>query len=62
MSRGAPVWYEILWRCLLPFAWLRLWWRGIAEPGYRRHIAERFGRYPPLPGNQRVIWGKTTLL
>jgi 3-deoxy-D-manno-octulosonic-acid transferase len=27
---------------LLPF---RLWWRGRREPGYRRHIGERFGRY-----------------
>lgn len=56
MSRGAPIWYELLWRCLLPFAWLRLWWRGIAEPGYRRNIAERFGRYPPRSDDRPTIW------
>lgn len=56
MSRAAPIWYELLWRCLLPFAWLRLWWRGIAEPGYRRNIAERFGRYPPRSDDRPTIW------
>ena len=56
MSRGAPIWYELLWRCLLPFAWLRLWWRAIAEPGYRRNIAERFGRYPPRSDDRPTIW------
>ena len=30
---------------LLPFVLLRLWWRGRREPGYRRRIGERFGRY-----------------
>ncbi len=31
---------------MLPFALVRLWWRGLREPGYRRHIAERLGVYP----------------
>lgn len=38
--------YTLLWRLILPFALLRLWWRGRAEPLYRRHMAERLGRYP----------------
>ena len=29
----------------LPFVPLKLWWRGRREPGYRRAIGERFGRY-----------------
>jgi 3-deoxy-D-manno-octulosonic-acid transferase len=47
MIAAAPWWYETLWRIALPFALLRLWWRGRREPGYRSHIGERLGRYPP---------------
>ncbi|MBI3285133.1 MAG: lipid IV(A) 3-deoxy-D-manno-octulosonic acid transferase [Burkholderiales bacterium] len=38
--------YSFVWGLSLPFALLRLWWRGRQEPGYRRHIAERLGFYP----------------
>ncbi len=47
--------YSLFWWCLLPFALLRLWWRGRREPGYRAHIGERLGRYDgaaPAP----LIW------
>jgi 3-deoxy-D-manno-octulosonic-acid transferase len=37
--------YTLLWHLVLPFVPLRLWWRGRREPGYRKHIDERFGRY-----------------
>ena len=37
--------YSLLWWCLLPFAFLRLLWRSRREPGYRQHLAERFGFY-----------------
>jgi len=37
--------YTVLLRLALPFLLARLWWRGRREPGYRRHIGERFGRY-----------------
>ncbi|MEF9384152.1 lipid IV(A) 3-deoxy-D-manno-octulosonic acid transferase [Ralstonia solanacearum species complex bacterium KE056] len=37
--------YRLLWRALLPFALLRLWWRGRKEPGYRQHVGERLGFY-----------------
>ena len=47
--------YSLLWWCLLPFALLRLWWRGRREPGYRLHIAERLGRYDK-PAPSRLIW------
>lgn len=38
--------YSLIWGLSLPFALLRLWWRGRQEPGYRQHIAERLGFYP----------------
>jgi 3-deoxy-D-manno-octulosonic-acid transferase len=37
--------YSLLWWVVLPVALLRLWWRGLREPGYRRHIGERLGFY-----------------
>ena len=56
MSARAPLWYELLWRLVLPVALLRLWWRGRKEPGYRQHLGERLGRYPALPDARPVIW------
>ena len=47
--------YTLLLCLLLPAALLRLWWRGRTEPGYRRHLGERFGRYP-APRTQGCIW------
>lgn len=37
--------YTLVLHLALPFALLRLWWRGRAEPGYREALGERFGRY-----------------
>lgn len=39
----------------LPFALLRLWWRGHREPGYRENIAERFGRYAHHTAH-KLVW------
>ena len=47
--------YNALLYAALPFIPLRLWWRGIKEPGYRRHWAERFGRYSTRP-SRPVLW------
>ncbi|MBI2317717.1 MAG: lipid IV(A) 3-deoxy-D-manno-octulosonic acid transferase [Betaproteobacteria bacterium] len=44
----------ILW-LLLPYVLARLWWRGRKEPGYRRDIGERFGRYQQA-ASKPVIW------
>lgn len=47
--------YSLFWWCLLPFALLRLWWRGRREPGYLSWLGERFGRFDgkaPAP----LIW------
>ncbi|MEP7328775.1 MAG: 3-deoxy-D-manno-octulosonic acid transferase, partial [Betaproteobacteria bacterium] len=50
--------YCAMWWIVIPFLPLRLWWRGRREPGYRAHVAERFGRYPakgPRPRGE-VLW------
>jgi 3-deoxy-D-manno-octulosonic-acid transferase len=44
----------VLWAAL-PFIVARLLWRGRREPGYRRHVAERFGKYRARP-QKPVIW------
>ena len=44
----------VLWLAL-PLVLLRLWWRGRAEPGYRRNIAERFG-WHDFKTAKPVIW------
>jgi 3-deoxy-D-manno-octulosonic-acid transferase len=48
--------YTALAYALLPYARARLAWRGRFEPGYREHVAERFGRYGALQGEQGVVW------
>lgn len=47
--------YSIAWWLALPLVIGRLWWRGRKEPGYRQHMAERFGFYARKPA-QRAIW------
>jgi 3-deoxy-D-manno-octulosonic-acid transferase len=39
----------------MPLILLRLWWRGRREPGYRRNVAQRLGRYA-LPRAERLVW------
>ena len=48
------VYNAVLWLAL-PWVMARLWWRGRREPGYRLHMAERFGRYAFKP-DKPVIW------
>src|SRR5207244_12226493 len=47
---------DLRWRVALPFALLRLRWRGRKEPGYRAHIGERLGRYASTTITAPVIW------
>jgi 3-deoxy-D-manno-octulosonic-acid transferase len=47
--------YNLLLHAVLPLLPLRLWWRGRKEPGYRKHVGERFGRYVARP-DRPVIW------
>ena len=53
---GRAVYAAVLW-LLLPWLFVRLWWRGRKEPLYRTAVAERFGRYAKAPASGRpVIW------
>jgi 3-deoxy-D-manno-octulosonic-acid transferase len=47
--------YTLIWYLILPLLFLRLWWRGRKNHGYRQHIGERFGYYsfPPL---KQSLW------
>lgn len=47
--------YSTLLAVCMPLILLRLWWRGRREPGYRRNIAQRLGRYA-LPKAERLVW------
>jgi len=47
--------YTLLLYLLVPLMLLRLLWRSLSAPGYRRRIGERFGRLPPLP-TQGGVW------
>ena len=47
--------YTLLWILALPLVLLRLVWRGRRQPGYLRHLRERFGRYAVRAPTQ-VIW------
>lgn len=47
--------YSTLLAICMPLILLRLWWRGRREPGYRRHIAQRLGRYE-LPRAEKLLW------
>ncbi len=47
--------YTLAWLFILPFALLRLMWKGRKQPAYLKHVRERLGRYRRrIPG--RVIW------
>ena len=47
--------YSALLRLALPLVLARLWWRGRKEPGYRRFVGERLGRYA-LPAKEPLVW------
>jgi 3-deoxy-D-manno-octulosonic-acid transferase len=47
--------YSIAWWLAMPVVLARLWWRGRREPGYRRHLGERFGFYRDAVQGP-VIW------
>ena len=47
--------YTLALHLALPLLPLRLWLRGRREPGYRRDVGQRFGRYGVRP-DRPVIW------
>jgi 3-deoxy-D-manno-octulosonic-acid transferase len=48
--------YSFFWCLALPLVLARLWWRGRREPGYREHIAERFGLFEGERPTAPAIW------
>lgn len=48
--------YTWLFRLFLPLVLLRLWWRGRAQPSYRRRLRERFGRVPARASRAPLVW------
>jgi 3-deoxy-D-manno-octulosonic-acid transferase len=50
--------YTLALRLATPLYFARLWWRGRAEPVYRKRLGERLGRYalPPRRGAGGVVW------
>jgi len=50
--------YSLALWLLTPVYLARLWWRGTAEPTYRKRLGERLGRYPlpPRRGRGGVVW------
>lgn len=47
--------YQLFWYLLIPIVLIRLWLRSKNEPGYLKHIGERFGFYPKKL-NERAVW------
>lgn len=65
LAQLASALYSLLWQLALPVILARAWWRGRREPGYRKHVLERLGRYATAPEQttgsanaaaQPVIW------
>jgi 3-deoxy-D-manno-octulosonic-acid transferase len=48
--------YSVFLYCLLPFILFRLLWRSIAAPAYAKRWAERFGFFPKLVTDKKVVW------
>ncbi len=47
--------YSLLTFLLLPFIFLRVWWKGRRLPEYRQKMGERFGLYEESPAGP-IIW------
>nr|MBP8120437.1 3-deoxy-D-manno-octulosonic acid transferase [Burkholderiales bacterium] len=47
--------YSLLLLLATPLIMLRLLWRGVRQPEYRRHWRERWG-FPSAPPLSRSIW------
>src|SRR2546422_11476697 len=46
--------YQVLLWLAFPWVLARLWWRGRAEPAYRRGVGERFGFYGEAPAKPGI--------
>lgn len=48
--------YSVALWLALPIIFVRLWWRGRLQPGYREHWGERLACYSGTASHERVIW------
>ena len=48
--------YSAIFYCLLPFILLRLLFRGLAAPNYRKRWRQRFGFFTPPESAKETIW------
>ncbi len=48
--------YTFLFYLAIPFILLRLLWRAYSAPAYAKRWAERFGFFPPLITDKKVVW------
>ena len=48
--------YSAIFYCLLPFIFLRLLFRGMAAPNYRKRWLQRFGFFRPFESSKNIIW------
>jgi len=48
--------YTLCFYLLVPFILLRLLWRSIAAPAYAKRWSERFGFFPALQTDKKVVW------
>jgi 3-deoxy-D-manno-octulosonic-acid transferase len=48
--------YSAMWRMAMPLVLGRLLWRSIREPGYRKHMGERFAMYDGRAPGWHTIW------
>ncbi len=48
--------YTLCFYLLIPFILLRLLWRSIAAPAYAKRWPERFGFFPALKTDKKVVW------
>lgn len=48
--------YTLFLWLLLPYIFIRLWWRGRKQPDYLQHWGERFGFYPAQINDKPIIW------
>lgn len=48
--------YSVILYCLIPLIILRLYWLSLRNPGYRKRIAERFGRIAARDDDSPLLW------
>lgn len=48
--------YTIAWYLAMPWLLVHLLWKSRRQPGYRRHLGERFGAHPPRGDLQPLVW------